>query len=65
MKNAATTPPALKREPQERFDAKFGWLSVHLVVCPPDDRRVSSGAKAQFFLALNVGAKAPTPKTHL
>jgi hypothetical protein len=23
-----------EEDPQERFDAKFGWLSVHLVFCP-------------------------------
>ena len=23
-----------EEEPQERLDAKFGWLSVHLVFCP-------------------------------
>jgi hypothetical protein len=28
-------------------------------------RSASSGAKAQLFLELNVGAKAPTPKKHL
>jgi hypothetical protein len=29
------------------------------------EKSISSGAKAHFFLAFDVGAKAPTPKPHL
>ena len=32
--------------------------------CSPQEQTVSSGAKARFFFAANVGAEGPTPEAH-
>jgi len=34
----------------------------HLINVERTERSISSGAKAHFFLAFDVGAKAPTPQ---
>jgi hypothetical protein len=38
---------------------------TYLINVKRTGKSISSGAKAHFFLAFDVGAKAPTPKPHL
>ncbi len=44
------------------FADNFIWARTYLINVKRSERSISSGAKAQFFLAFDVGAKASTPK---